>query len=142
MVEIVVTLMVAVILLTIAVRSFGDTLSGMAVDGARQSFAAMQARARTLAVERGELTRLDTDPAGDSAWITVSSTRVDFLDFMEERGVDIQSGTSGVITLCMSPRGFAEFDCNSFGDNTVTLDFVQGGESASVTILPLGQLSW
>lgn len=142
MVEIVVTVLVATILLTIAVRGFGDTMSGMAVDGARQSFASLQSRARSVAIERGDITRLNTDPAGDSVWITVGGSRVDFLNFMEDRGVDIQSGTAGVISLCMSPRGFAEVDCNSFTDNTVTLDFVQGGESASLTILPLGQLSW
>lgn len=142
MIEIVVTVVVAVLLLTMALRGFGDTMSRMAVDGARQSFASLQARTRTVAIERGDIARLSTDPAGDSVWITVSGNRVDLLNFMEDRGVDIRSGTSGVISLCMSPRGFAEIDCNSFQDNTVTLDFVQGAASASLTILPLGQLSW
>lgn len=142
MVEVVVTVMVAMILLSISVRGFGDTMSNMAVDGAAETFASLQARARAVAVERGDIARLNTDPAGDSVWITVGGSRVDFLNFMEDRGVDIQSGTAGVIRLCMSPRGFAEIDCNSFENNTVILDFVQGGASASLTILPLGQLSW
>lgn len=142
MVEMIITITVGVILLSIAIRGFGGTMSRLAVDNARQSFAALQARTRSYAVERAEITRLNVDPAGDTAWIQASGGRVDFVDFMEDRGVDVQSSTSGVITLCMNPRGFAETDCNSFGATTVDLVFGQGGESASLTILPLGQLSW
>lgn len=143
MVEMTITIVVGAILLTIASRGFGETMSGLAVDNARQSFAALQARTRTYAIERAEIARLRVDPAGDTAWIQdAGGNRVDFLDFMEDRGVDVQSSTAGIITLCMTPRGFAETDCNSFGASTVDLDFVQGVRSSTITILPLGQLSW
>lgn len=143
MVEMTITIVVGAILLTIAVRGFGETMSRLAVDNARQSFASLQAQTRSYAIERGGMTRLRVDPAGDTAWVQdAGGTRVSFLDFMEERGVDVQSSTAGIITLCMNPRGFAETDCNSFGASTVDLDFVQGVQSSTITILPLGQLSW
>lgn len=143
MVEMTITVVVGAILLSIGIRGLGETMSSLAVDNARQSFASLQARTRTYAIERGELTRLRVDPSGDTAWVqNAGGGRVDFLDFMEERGVDVQSSTAGIITLCMSPRGFAETDCNSFGASTVDLDFVQGAQSSTITILPLGQLSW
>ncbi|MFP3948616.1 MAG: Tfp pilus assembly protein FimT/FimU [Longimicrobiales bacterium] len=143
MVEMIITIAVGAILLSIALRGLGGTMSSLAVDNARQSFASLQAQARTYAIERGELTRLGVDPAGDTAWVQAAGgTRVSFLDFMEERGVDVQTSTAGIITLCMNPRGFADVDCNSFGANTVDVEFRQGGQSSTITILPLGQLSW
>lgn len=142
MVEMIVVVAVGAILVSMALRGFGDTTSRLAVQNARQSFAALQARARAYAVERGDLARFHTDPAGDSAWIESGGDRIDIVRFGENRNVDIQSSTTGVITLCMNPRGFGETYCNSFGSGTVDLSFVQGAETVSLTILPLGQLEW
>ena len=143
MVEMIIAISVGAILLTIALRGLGGTMSGLAVDNARQSFASLQAQARTYAIERGDRTILGVDPAGDTAWVeTAGGTRVSFLDFMEERGVDVETSTSGIVTLCMDPRGFANVDCNSFGGSTVDVQFIQGAQSSTITILALGQLSW
>lgn len=142
MVEMIVVLAVGGILLSMAIGGFGDATSGFAVRSARQSYAALQARTRAHALERGRITRFHTDPAGDSVWIEASSGTVERVDFGESRDIDVRSGTSGVITLCMNPRGFGETSCNSFGSGSVDVSFVRGSESASVTILPLGQLEW
>lgn len=132
---------VGAILISMALKGFGSTTSRLAVMNARESFAAIHARARSYAVERGTLARLHTDPAGDSVWVESGGARIEGIDYGESRNVDLQSATTGVITLCMNPRGFAETACNSFS-SSVSLTFVQGGEEASVTILPLGQLRW
>lgn len=142
MVEVIVVVALGAILISMALRGFGDTTSRMTVRNARQSFAALQARARAYAIERGELTRFRVDPAGDSAWVEASGGRIEVLEFAEDRNVDVTSGVSGIITLCMNPRGFGETSCNSFGNGTVDFAFVQGSETAELTILPLGQLEW
>lgn len=143
MIEMIVVIAIGSILLSMAIGGFAEATSGLAVQNARQSFSALQSRARAYAIERGTLTRLHADPAGDSAWVEESGgDRIDFVNFDESRGVDVQSGAAGLITLCLNPRGFGETSCNSFGSGTVDISFVQGASTASVTILPLGQLEW
>lgn len=142
MIEMIVVVAIGAILLSMAIGGFGEATSGLAVQNARQSFSALQSRARAYAIERGTLARLHADPAGDSAWVESGGDRIDFVNFDESRGVDVQSGATGLITLCLNPRGFGETSCNSFGSGTVDISFVQGAATASVTILPLGQLEW
>lgn len=143
MVEVVAVIAIGAILVSIALRGFGDATSRFATRNARQSLAAMQARTRAYAIERGDLTSLNIDPSQDRAWIESSGgDLVESVEFDDERNVDIRSETAGTITLCMNPRGFGETSCNSFENGTVTLSFVQGGQSSSLTILPLGQLNW
>lgn len=142
MIELVAVIAIGAVLMSIALQGFGNTTSRFATRNARQSFAAMQARTRAHAIERGDLTRLNVDPAGDRVWIEGSAGVVEALDFGTDREVDIQTGSSGLVTLCMNARGFGETSCNSFGSNTMSVSFVQGGQTSEVTILPLGQLVW
>ena len=142
MIEVIVVISVGAILLSMALRGFGEASSRMAVENARRNFSALQARARAYAIERGETTELNVDPAEDVAWVEASAGRIEVVDYDETRNVDVQSETSGVIRLCLSPRGFAETTCNSFGSGTVSLSFVQGAQVAELTILPLGQIEW
>lgn len=142
MLEIVLVVSIAAILTSVALRGFSGVASRMAADDARRSFAAMQARARASALETGSVSRLRVDPAGDSAWVTGSSGTVERLNFATSREVDVQSTESGIITLCINPRGFGDIRCNSFDASTVDLTFVQGGQSAALRILPLGTLRW
>lgn len=141
LIEVAVVLTIGGILLSMAMTGFGDVTNRMSVRSAVESFAAIQARARAHAIERGEMARLRIDPAGDSVWITTDAGRVDFLNFRESRDVDLQSETAGVITLCMNPRGYAEIECNSF-KSEIALDFARSGESQRLLILPMGQLEW
>lgn len=142
MLEIVLVVAIAAILTSVALRGFGVVVSQIATNDARRSFAAMQARARANALERGEVSRLRVDPTGDSVWITGSSGTIERVNFATSREVDIQSSEAGITTLCINPRGFGDIRCNSFDANTVDLTFVQGGQSAAVRILPLGALRW
>lgn len=142
MLEMILVVAILAILTSVALRGFGVVVSRVATNDARRSFAAMQARARATAMETGSLARLRVDPAGDSAWVTGSSGIVERLNFAASRDVDIQSPESGIITLCMNARGFGDIRCNSFDANTVDLTFVQGGQSAGLSILPLGTLRW
>lgn len=140
MVEVVIVILVGSILLSIAVKSMGGIRGTYAVRSARDTFLSLHARARAYAIERGEVTRLSVDPAGDSVWVHTASETIDIVDF-QSMGVDIQASGSSVLRLCINPRGFGETSCNSF-NNRVELDFVQQAERLRIAILPLGQIQY
>ena len=137
--ELVVVLMLGVALTSIAVRSMAGIQSRMSVRQARNVYAALHARARAQAVEFGEPVMVGIDAEGDSLWLERDDgTRLEVIRLFDEMGVDLQ-GSSSTYTVCMNARGFADESCNSF-DEPVTLSFVMGGDSASLLILPLGQV--
>ncbi len=137
-IELVIALLVGTILTSIALSSFGGARAAFAVRGARNAFATMQARARAQAIENGATVRLRVSVSGDSAWITDGSTTYQSVDFMDQYHVDLRS-TAGDFRLCMNSRGYGDERCTSFS-STVTLQFWQNADSATVQILPLGQL--
>ncbi len=136
-IEMVVTMTFGLILLDIALGASGETLDRVAVSSARTTFAALHSRARVRAVERGRNVRLIVDPATDSAWVADGEEIVEGIAFRTASGVDLTA--TSAIELCLSPRGSADRDCNSF-TSTVEVGFSRGGASASLGIQPLGQL--
>lgn len=140
MVEVLIAVMIGAILTTIAIDTFGPAQSRMAAGSARQTFTDLQARARAYAIERGVRTDFRVDFTGDSVWIEAGGDRVDGLDFGDARDIDLRAGVSALL-LCMSPRGFADLACNSFG-SPLNIDFVQGGASRSLTLQPIGQIQY
>jgi len=81
---------------------------------------------------------LVVDAAGDSVSIWSGSERLETVRFAEEFHVDIR-GPHDVMRLCMTPRGYADPDCNSFGTD-LEITFWQNSDHTSVTLLPMGQL--
>lgn len=139
LIEVLLVLIVGVILTSIAMKSLGASGSRTSVRQAKATFTALHARARAQAIETGEMTRLWIDANKDSVWIVRGGEQLETVRFAEELGVDIVTSAAQV-RLCMSPRGFAETSCNSFsGDQTVT--FAARGDSTSLTIRPLGQIT-
>ena len=138
-IELVVVLMVGSVLTSIAITEFNGVSGRFAVKGARQTLMSMQARARVQAVEFGRTVRLHVDPVGDSIWLSRGSDVLDVLNFDEEFHVDIETSTNSEVRLCMNPRGFADTGCNSF-TSPVTVTFVLISDTASVVLLPLGQM--
>jgi len=109
----------------------------MAVKSASGSLAALRARARAHAIERGRVVQLRIDPVGDSVWISDGGQEIETLRLGQERGIDVVS--SGLVLLCFNARGYADTDCNSFSDSA-EVGFERGGANAQVVFLPLGQL--
>jgi len=140
LIEVLITIFIGMVLTGIAVKGFGNTSSQLSVRQARNVFNGMAARVRAQAIESGQRTLLIANTQGDSVMIWANGGIVETVRFSEAMGVDLQSSSS-VIRICMSPRGYADTDCNSFS-STVTLTFVQGTESESIEILPLGQIRW
>jgi prepilin-type N-terminal cleavage/methylation domain-containing protein len=139
-IEVIVVLVIGGILMSFAVKAFGATASHTSARQARNVFNGMAARARAQAIESGRSTVLIADARGDSVLILANGRIVENVRFGEEMGVDIRA-TQDVTLLCMNPRGYADQDCNSFS-STVKMSFVQGNQSMSLEILPLGQIRW
>ena len=140
LVEVVMTMLIGVILISIAIKGFGEIGNQTAARSARQTFASLHARARAHAIERGQIVRLLVDAAGDSVWITRDAEVLEIVRFAEEYAVDIRA-TQEQFILCMNARGFADTDCNSFSTR-VGLVFARGTQDYSAELLPLGQLRW
>lgn len=136
-IELVIAMVVAVILLDVALSASGPALDRMSVSSARTTFAALHARARVRAVERGRNVSLYVDPATDSAWVADGTEIVEAIAFRTTSGVDVT--TDSRLELCLSPRGYADTDCNSF-NSAVAVGFARNGASSQLEVRPLGQL--
>jgi prepilin-type N-terminal cleavage/methylation domain-containing protein len=139
LIELVVVLMVGSVLTSIAIQSFNGVSGRFATRGARQTFMAMNARARAQAVEYGRTVRLNLDHSGDSVWLSRGNEVLEVLDFGEEFDVDIRTSTDSDLRVCMNPRGFADTRCNNF-TSPVTVTFLLATDTASVSVLSLGQM--
>lgn len=140
MVEMVVAIVVAGILVAIAMPAFAGARSQLAVRDARQVYASLHGRARAHAVEFGEMVEVHVDTSADSMWIERDGETMEGMNVRSVMGVDIQ-GTSTRYTLCLNSRGYGDPACTSFG-SAVTISFVAQEETASVEVLPLGQVSY
>ena len=141
LIEIVVALLIGSILTSSALSSYGNATARFQARGARDSYASMHARARAMAIERGENVRLYLLPSSDRVIITDADATwpyLDDVDFRERFDVDIQ-GTN--IRICMNARGYADVDCNSFS-GIMQYQFVVGADSSPLTLLPMGQLNY
>ncbi len=138
LVELVIALLIGSILTSIALSSYGNARGGFAVRGARTTFATLHARARAQAIEAGSMMRLFVDMKGDSAFIWDGTKNLETIHFADEFHVDLR-GSDGSMRICMNSRGYADTGCNSFS-STVSLQFWQNADSASVNVMPLGQL--
>lgn len=141
LIEVLIAIVIAAILTSMAVKGFGATSTALAARQARNVFNGMAARARAQAIESGFTTVLITSAAGDSVMILGQGGNiVENVRFAEEMNVDIRA-PSATFRICMSPRGYADTDCNSFS-SAFEVSFVAGTNSETIEILPLGQIRW
>lgn len=137
LVEILVAVTVGLVLTGIAALNTSGARAGYSISSAERAVAAMAARARSHAVERGTHVLLHVNSSSDSVWVTAGADLVDGVNLAREFGVDLTT-ESGSFTLCFTPRGFADPNCGTMS-GTQKLGFTRGGRSSFVTILPLGQ---
>ena len=137
-IELVIALLIGSILTSIALAGYGNARGRFAVRGARNTFTSLHARARAQAIERGATVRLVVDVSGDSIYLRSGGSNLETIHFADEFNVDVRSSV-GNLVLCMNTRGYADPDCNSF-ISIAKLTFLQSADSASLNILPMGQL--
>jgi hypothetical protein len=138
--ELLIVLVLGVIMTSMALKGFGMVANRFAAREARGVFQGMVARTRAQAIESGWSTMLIADAHGDSVMVLANGRIVENVRFGEELGVDIQT-QQPLTRICMTPRGFANPDCNSFS-STIKMVFVRGPREETIEILPLGQLRW
>lgn len=140
-IELVIVILIGSILATIAMGQFGEAQNRFAIQGAQNQFISFHARARAMAIESGKTVKVHWDHVGDSAWITRGDTILESVNFQSRYRVDLVGSGSGSNpwTLCLTSRGYADSDCNSFS-SMPNLDFKLQGLTSRVTVLPLGQL--
>jgi prepilin-type N-terminal cleavage/methylation domain-containing protein len=139
-VELLMVLVLGVIMTSMALKGFGMVANQFAAREARGVFQGMVARTRAQAIESGFTTMLIADAQGDSVMVWANGRIVENVRFREELGVDIQA-YQPLTRICMTPRGFANPDCNSFS-STIKMAFVRGPKTNTIEILPMGQIRW
>jgi prepilin-type N-terminal cleavage/methylation domain-containing protein len=152
MIELVFVILIGSILTGVALSSFQTVQSRFAVRGAKQVYMTWHQRARSRAIEMGETVIMVVWVSGDStALLTRDGGTWEWSDvqrFDEELGVDLRTPGNYSYYMCMTPRGYADRNCGSLGalgytathSDTVRLQFWQNADSASVLVLPMGQL--
>lgn len=139
MLELVVALTVGAVLTGVAVRSVGEAQGRVAVRGARSTFQSLHARTRVHAIELGRTVTLNVDPVGDSVWISTPAETIETVYFDDEFNVDIVLRTTSTLRVCMTARGFADTDCNSYS-STEPIAFRRGSDQTLLAVLILGSL--
>lgn len=146
LVELLLVMIIGAVLLSMAIPSFTRVAAGQNARNARDAVVWMGARARSRAIERGEVVLLEINPATERAWIVrrntgtaLASDTLEKVSFQTERSVDI-SGITSQLTLCYNPRGYA-FKCSA--NSPVTnqdVVFSHAGKTATARVKPLGQI--
>jgi len=152
-IELLVVIMIGSILTGVALSSFNNAQSRFAVRSAKQVYATWHQRARSRAIESGETIIMVVWVTGDSAaTVTRDGGTLVFDDvqrFDDELGVSLRNQGNVDFYMCMTPRGYADQNCGSWGatggltatfSDTVRLQFWQNADSASVLLLPMGQV--
>ncbi len=136
--ELLIAISLGTLLTSIGANSMGPVWARTAVSSARNTFMSLHARGRAEAIERGETVRLVVSATGDSAFVmSRDGTVVESIDFMDKFHVDI-AATQNDVTVCWTPRGYADSDCNSFA-TSVEIDFSRAGKVRSLDLWPLGK---
>jgi prepilin-type N-terminal cleavage/methylation domain-containing protein len=148
LVELLLVIIIGAVLLSMAIPSFTRVSAGQNARNARDAVVWMGARARSRAIERGQVTLLGIDPANERAWIVfrrttgsaVASDTLEATDFGNAQSVQLSTASNNKITLCYNARGYA-FTCTgtSPGSN-VDVTFTHAGRSAVARVKPLGQI--
>ena len=140
LIELLIVIVVGGLLVQLAIKGVGEASSRMSARESRNVVQGMMARTRAQAIESGVTTTLLIDAAGDSVMVLANGEVGETVNFREVFEVDIQAKVA-MTWICMTPRGFANPDCNSF-DKPVQIAFVRGAQSDTLEILPMGQLRW
>jgi prepilin-type N-terminal cleavage/methylation domain-containing protein len=139
-VELIIVLMIGAVLVAITAPALGEVGSRRAVLQASDGLVLLSARARAVAANRGEIVRLEIDPAATRARvITTAGDTASMVDFGVEHGVGMSTGIGGMIVLCYTSRGFALPSCTNL-TGTTNVTFTRGAQHANVLVRPLGQV--
>lgn len=141
MVELVFVLLIAGILMAVAFPRFSQYMQHRQLVNARSAVMTMAARARSLAVARGDAVKLRLSPLDE---------RVTVLNLMETQTIetlDLATGdiradlvAAGDVTICYVAGGFADPSCSAGLPATVGVRNSSG--TLELTVNAAGQVQW
>lgn len=136
-VELVMVLIIGALLISAGMRSFAGLQATRDLGNARDAVIYLSHRAKSEAMKRGNLVRLQILPDSDAVRIlTATDSVVTIQRLDEEYGADLIGAR---IQLCYSGRGFALSSCSSSG-LPKALGFVRTSDTLRAIVLPLGQI--
>lgn len=141
--EMLIVMLVVALMAGVAVPTIISTQRRMGMKNAANGVLFLGSRARSHAANRGAIALLEIDPATDQGWIRFGGDTLtgSFVDFEEEFAVDLDVvDGGGKLTICYSPRGYAQPGCADVPRLPVYVTFTRGGRRDSVQIKALGQV--
>ena len=145
LIELMIVMIIAAVLMTYAIPSFTRMTKSRNAQNARDALVWMGTRARSRAIERGNVQMLQINPATERAWIVrrggaAAADTLETLNFSDRYGSTVSTSANSRITVCYSPRGYA-FDCGAESPDVNTdITFTHVDKSAVARVKPLGQI--
>jgi len=136
LIELLLVITITGVLVGITTMAFSRVQTRMATRSATTSFLGLHAQARSMAVERGQITQLAVNEGANEVRVLLDSVPVHTISMMDRHGVTLSAG--GGLVLCFNPRGLAQVGCTTF-TTPRTVVFTRGASSATVELLPMGQ---
>lgn len=141
LIEMLTVVVIGAVLTGVAVGAFGRLTARQNAENARNALVHLGVRARSSAIERGERVILTLDPARDVANVrTESGELIETTRFRDEFGVDVTTDGDEVVTVCYTPRGFAQQGACTNVVKDLTVTFRAGNHSKSARVKALGQV--
>jgi prepilin-type N-terminal cleavage/methylation domain-containing protein len=141
--ELLIVMLVVVLMAGVAAPAISSAQNRMGLNNATNGVVFLSSRARAHAANRGAIALLEIDPNTDQGWVRFGNDTVvgGFVDFREDfgSGIDV-SDDEGLLTICYSPRGYAQPGCADVPRLPVYIVFTRGGHSDSVRIEALGRV--
>ncbi len=142
-VEMLIVMLVVALMAGIVAPAITDAQKRMGLKNAANGVVFLGSRARAHAASRGAIVLLEIDPATEQGWVRFGSDTLvgSFVDFEEQFAADVDvSDGEGKLTICYSPRGYAQPGCADVPRLPVQVIFTRGGKTDSVQIKALGQV--
>lgn len=145
LIELLVVLVIGVILTSQAVPGFTRMMRAKNAQNARDQLVWMAQRARSRAIERGQIWEMEINPANEKAWVVrrggaTAADTIQMMNFNTEFKTQVSTVANTVITVCYSPRGFA-FSCSANSPSAnVDVTFTHIEKTAVARVKPLGQV--
>lgn len=136
MLEMLLVLVIGGVILAVGTRQYSQISNSRAVGNAANAMVSIANRARSEAMRGGKVVYLRAYMGNDRVEV---ETATDSLLHEQDMGDDGVEMTGSDISICYAARGYALPGCTGV-TSTVTLHFVRGVDTASVQVLPLGQI--
>lgn len=143
MVELLFVLLIAGILMAVAFPRFNDYMQHRQLVNARSAVMTMAARARSLAVARGDAVKLRLSPTDEKVTV-VNFMETDTYETLDLAAGDIRADlvAPGDVTICYVAGGFADPGCSAGLPTEITVGVRNASGTLDFNVNLAGQIQW